>query len=122
MSNIEEHPGDLLIAEYARLQQAIRDTEFPILVQETVTDDGETWEALRCPRCDGIISNAGDLIAVSPAEDWAYSDDIGDHEIDHQTVEFEAGRPDLDETIYYLHDAGDGHAVSLPEGWTEKWM
>lgn len=113
-------PGDSLIALHEKIQEAIRAVDFPQLVEEEVTDDGETYMALRCPRCDSIVSD-GDLSAVSPAEQWAPNEYPDDDAFDHRRLTFDGSdRPDLEETLYYKH--GDpGHAVSLPDGWTENW-
>lgn len=122
MTKIATHYGDQLIAEYESIQKAIRDYAFPALLEEEVTDDGETFMALRCPRCDGLVTNAGDLFAISPAEHWAESDDIGDWQMDHQSITFDSSEhPDLESTLYYRHGDSPGHAVSLPDGWTEDW-
>jgi hypothetical protein len=116
-------PGDALITAYEAAQMELRDAtdSFPRLAEETVTDDGETYLALRCPRCGNIVSD-GDLFAISPAEHWAPNDYPDDDAFDHQRVTFDSSeRPDLEETLYYQHGDSPGHAVSLPEGWSEDW-
>lgn len=114
-------PEDALIAQYDELQTKLRAAEFPALVAEEVTDDGETYMALRCPRCGHTIDD-GMLVAVSPAESWDYSEELDDHAFDHQRVTFvQDERPDLEATLYYLHGDNPGHAVSLPDGWKEDW-
>lgn len=116
--------GDALIEAYYAAQNDLRGHAFPALNPETVTDDGETYEALRCPRCGGLV-DADALYAVSPAEHWAPAEEIGDWELDHGVITFERGEnPDLDETLYYSHGMpgqDDSHAVSLPNNWTENW-
>ncbi|WP_336652979.1 MULTISPECIES: hypothetical protein [unclassified Leucobacter] len=117
--SITRDAGDDLIVQIAKLQQSLRDHPFPALQVEEVTDDGETYTAIRCPRCDSLV-DADDLYAVdtcdrqSPAEsldtDWA---------LQHRRATF--GAHDLGtfgETLYYLHDT---HPVSLPDGWDEDW-
>lgn len=114
-------PADALIAQYDAVQAELRDAVFPRLEVEEVTDDGETFMALRCPRCDGIISD-GTLFAVSPSEHWGPNDYPDDDAFDHSRITFDSSeRPDLEETLYYLHGDNPGHAVSLPEGWREDW-
>ncbi len=114
--------GDALIAEYETAQAAVRGHVFPRLIEDEVTDDGETYKALRCPRC-GVLVNEGELFAVSPAEHWAPNEEPDDWAFDHQRVRFDASeRPDLEPTLYYKHGDDFGHAVSLPEGWTEDWL
>lgn len=119
MSTITRVPEDDLIDTYQAAKRALYDATFPALLIEEVTADGETYMALRCPRCERLV-NAESLCAVSPAESWDYAEDIDDDSFDHQRVYFSQDeRPDLEETLYYLHN--DNHAVSLPEGWTEDW-
>lgn len=119
--SVKPVPADILIGVYGHAQAALRAAVFPALVVEEVTDDGETFMALRCPRCDGIVSDAG-LVAVSPAESWDYSEEIDDDAFDRHRVTFvQDERPNLEETLYYMHGDLPGHAVSLPDGWTEDW-
>jgi hypothetical protein len=116
-------PEDAVIEAYDAAQTAVRDVtdHFPRLVEEEVTDDGETYMALRCPRCEGLISD-GDLFAISPAEHWGPNDYPDDDAFDHHRVTFDSSEsPDLEETLYYRHGDYPGHAVSLPEGWSEDW-
>jgi uncharacterized C2H2 Zn-finger protein len=113
--------GDKLITDYYLLQAEVRAFRFPELLVEEVTDDGETFMALRCPRCRDLVTGEDELKAVSPAEHWAYAwEPTGDVVFDSQEITFERGdNPDLEETLYYQHN--DDHAVSLPDGWTENW-
>lgn len=115
---VNEHPGDDLIAYLAVLQEEIRGMAFPALAEEEVTDDGETYTALRCPRC-GMLAGEGNLAAVDLSERWSYADEPDDDAFDHQHVTFNHGDDNYGDTIYYLHN--DDHAVSLPDGWTESW-
>lgn len=119
--NATDTEGDALIAALGAAQSAVRAHTFPALVEEEVTDDGETFMALRCPRCDGIVSD-GDLFAISPAEHWAPNEYPDDDSFDHHRIYFDSEeRPDLEETLYYSHGDTPGHAVSLPDGWAEDW-
>lgn len=120
---VTKEPIDELIAAYEAAQRAVRGAshQAPALVEEEVTDDGETYMALRCPRCSGLVDEGG-LFAVSPAEHWAPNDYPDDDSFDHHRITFDSSdRPDLEETLYYKHGDGDGHAVSLPDGWSEDW-
>jgi uncharacterized C2H2 Zn-finger protein len=111
-------PEDALIAIYEQAKEDLRAATFPALVVEQVVDDGETFTALRCPRCGHHIEE-GDLRAVSPAESWDYNEQIDG---DIPMVSFgQPDNPDLDETLYITHGDSPGHGVSLPEGWTEDW-
>lgn len=123
MTAVTPDAGDALIQAYADAQAALRAHSFPALTPETVTDDGETYEALRCPRCGQIVEGP-DLYAVSPAEHWAPGDVIDDRAFDYGRVMFDANeRPYLEETLYYSHgEPGAGHAVSLPGTWREEWV
>jgi uncharacterized C2H2 Zn-finger protein len=114
-------PEDALIAIYEEAQENLRAATFPALIAEEVTDDDETYMALRCPRCGHLIEE-GDLRAVSPAESWDYNEQIGDWEFDHQLVSFgRPDNPDLQDTLYITHGDSPGHGVSLPDGWKEDW-
>lgn len=110
--------GDALIASIDTLFTQIREFEFPRLTVETVTDDGETFTAIRCPRC-GHLVDEGELVAVDFTERWNKCSDIASEDaIISRTVQFWWDeRGDADETLYYKHK---GHAVALPEGWTEQ--
>ena len=111
-------PEDALIAQWEQLKEDLRAATFPALVVEQVTDDGETYTALRCPRCGRLIAR-GDLRAVSPAESWDYNEQIDG---DIPMVSFgQPDNPDLEETLYITHGDNPGHGVSLPDGWTEDW-
>ncbi len=111
-------PEDDLIAQIGELFEKIRAAEFPELTVEEVTDDGETFTALRCPRCDRLV-DADDLYAVDFAERWTSADDVDiDSAIDYREIRFsfdELG--EFGDTIYYRHD---DHPVNLPDGWTES--
>ena len=121
MTIIKPVPEDALIEAYDVAQSALRNAAFPALVVEEVTDDDETYMALRCPRCGNLIDD-GTLAAISPAESWDYNEYPDDDAFDHQRVTFvQDERPDLEETLYYMHGDTPGHAVSLPDGWTETW-
>lgn len=115
---IETHPGDALIAEYERLENLIRQATFPQLEVEEVTDGGETYMALRCPRCGGLADD-GNLAAVDRSMRWNYADAPDDDSFDHRRLTFNSADHEAEETLYYLHN--DDHAVSLPDGWTEDW-
>lgn len=112
--------GDALIARYFELEVEIRSAQFPKLAVEEVTDGGETYMALRCPRC-GSLATEDNLAAVDRALRWSYVHEPDDDSFDHQRLLFNGdGDGDYDATLYYLHN--ENHAVSLPEGWTEDWI
>lgn len=118
--------GDALIAAYEQAQAALRAHAFPALEMETVTDDGETYEALRCPRCGILVDGPDDLYAVSPSEHWASAEVIDDAAFDYGRVRFGSDPNfDLEETLYYSHGmpgTEGSHAVSLPTTWREEWV
>lgn len=118
VSNITPHPADALIAEWERLTNTITRTTFPRLEVEEVTDDGETYMALRCPRC-GSLAGEETLAAVDQCTRWNYADDPDDDSFDHARLFFNGADHGAGETLYYLHN--DDHAVSLPDGWREDW-
>lgn len=114
-------PEDALIAQIAATEIALRDAVFPRLVEDEVTDDGETFKALRCPRCYSIVSE-GELFAHGIGWTQEGNEDLGDWQFDHRRVSF--GQPDRPDTstVYYTHGDNPGHGVSLPEGWKEDWQ
>lgn len=111
-------PEDDLIAQADVLFDKIRGADFPALTVEEVTDDGETFTALRCPRC-GRLVDADSLHAVDFAERWTSASDVdSDEAIERREVKFHFDeRGDFGDTVYYRHD---DHAVNLPDGWTES--
>jgi len=118
MTRIKPVPEDALIQAYEDAKKNLAAAAFPALMVEQVTDDDETYIALRCPRCGDLIEE-GDLRAVSPAESWDYNEQI---EEDTRWVSFgQPDTPELEETLYITHGDGPGHGVSLPDGWREAW-
>lgn len=108
-----------LIDLFGKIEKAITDREFPALVVETVTDDGETYEAVRCPVCGSLVSDAGDIYAVDLAHRWSPIE----FDVEHDDADVSGGDTEVGVTLYYWHDTHPkGHAVSLPEGWTENWL
>lgn len=116
--SVEE--GDALIKQVDTLLDQIRAFPFPALVEEEVVDDGETFKALRCPRCGGLVAD-DELISVDASFRYNYAEAPDDAAFTYRDLQFEGSDSDYDETIYYRHGDNPGHAVSLPEGWTESW-
>jgi len=114
-------PEDALIAQMAATEIALRDAVFPRLIEAEVEDDGETYMALRCPRCDSLVEE-GSLFAHGIGWTQEENQDVGDWQFDHGRVSF--GQPDQADTstLYYTHGDSPGHGVSLPEGWKEDWQ
>ena len=112
-------------AELVELHKAVEKqlplADYPQLVVETVTDDGETFQAVRCPVCKSIVSEGfSGLHAVDTALRWTEPE----FDMDHDEVDLYGEDDDAPwgETLYYWHEAyPKGHAVSLPEGWRENW-
>lgn len=117
---------DALIADYPGAAPLLHDvaahrartTTYPALTAENVTDDGETFPAVRCPWCDQIVSEGEELIVVDEAERWTRVDG-NEYDHDRHTID-----PAYDgygdyETLHYMHEAC-GNPVDLPEGWTER--
>jgi uncharacterized C2H2 Zn-finger protein len=114
--SIMETEGDKLIEQWYALAEKIGRTAFPALRVEEITDDGETYDALRCPRCGDLV-DGDELAAVDQSIRWNYARPI---DMDDKGMIFDGGGySDYGHTLYYLHN--DDHAVSLPEGWTEEW-
>lgn len=121
MTDIIPVPGDVIIRVLGNIEKNLKEAEFPRLTEEEITDDGETYMALRCPRCGGSISEGGELFAHGVGWTQEENEPLGEWDFDHGTVSFgQPDRPDT-ETLYYTHGDSPGHAVSLPEGWTENW-
>lgn len=111
--------GDALLKTMHDSIQAVKAHTFPQLLEVTVDDDGETYEALRCPVCEGLVDDDS-LASVSVDQHWCYNESIDDDAIDHRRITFNSDIDrDLGDTVFYLHN--DDHPVSLPEGWTEEW-
>ncbi|PPH07136.1 hypothetical protein C5C71_15150 [Rathayibacter sp. AY1C1] len=108
--------ADAMLATIERLHQQVW-AAAPVLTVETVTVDGETYPALRCPACRQLVTDSGDLYAVDVSTRWstAETDD------ERQQMSMTRGDDDYSGTLYYLHAAGEPHAVVPPEGWTESW-
>lgn len=62
----EDAEGEDLLNEWYALATKIQHHQFPPLVVEEVTDDGETFIAVRCPHCGLIVSEGEELVSV----DW----------------------------------------------------
>lgn len=111
--------GDALLKAMNDSIRAVKNHVFPELIEVTVEDDGEIYQALRCQVCDGLVDDDS-LAAVSVDQHWCYNEPIGDWDMDHQRITFDSDIDrDLGDTVLYLHN--DDHAVSLPDGWTEEW-
>ena len=110
-------------AELVELHKAVEKqlplADYPQLVVETVTEDGETFQAVRCPVCDSIVSHGGEgLYAVDNALRWTSAE----FDLEHEDVDLNGENSNYGDTLYYWHATySEGHAVSLPEGWTEDW-
>jgi hypothetical protein len=118
---IEHHPFDDLVEAWGQAEAALKnpDTPAPALEVTEVTDDGETWTALRCPRCGSIV-DPYELIAVDMSIRWNRSDDIGDEDFVRETISFAGSdHDDYGDTLFYMHNE---HTVSLPDGWKESWL
>lgn len=109
-----------VVAALTAAQIAAEGFAFPALIEAAVTDDGETYRALRCPWCDSLITGDADLAAVDYAERLSYSNLIGDAEFDRSSVSFDySGDADFGDTLYYQTECCD-NPVALPEGWREN--
>lgn len=123
MTRVAHVHEDNLIRDVERALAALTEgaARFPALVVETVEDDGEVFDALRCPRCKYLID--GDLFAVSIDQNAIENEELYDSHFDHRQIPFD---PDVDrdlgDTIYYRHGDNPGHAVRLPDGWRESWL
>lgn len=115
--NVETMTAAEMVAAIAELQQSVWG-KCPELVEETVTDDGETYQALRCPTCGHLVDDGDEFYAVDVSERWSRA------EPDHERVELDIsqGDDDYSETLYYLHDSGSQpHPVIPPNAWSERW-
>lgn len=90
----------------------------PVLTIETVSDDGETYQALRCPVCARLVSDGGELRAVDVSTRWSSAEP----DVENRQMDVTAGDHDYGSTLYYVHWTGEAHAVVPPEGWSESWL
>ena len=121
MSAVEPVAEDGFIEWLGYAEKYLKLAEFPRLVEEEITDDGETYMALRCPRCGGSISEGGELFAHGIGWTAEENEQLDNDSFDHQRIPFgHPDRPDTD-TLFITHGDNPGHAVSLPEGWTVDW-
>ena len=116
---ITDPEGDALLQAMRDAIQAVKAHQYPELYEDTVEDDGETYQSLRCPVC-GTLASEGTIAAVSVDEHWCNNGETDEDSLDHQYIAFD---PDIDrdlgDTIFYIHN--DDHPVSLPDGYTEQW-
>ena len=121
---IKPHAVDGALRAYIDARQALEAAAMgaPAIFIDQVTDDeGETFPAFRCPRCGNLIDTE-DFYAVTPAESWIKPCDLeaDAEEPEEKQITFSNDDiPELDETLYYLHD---DHIVALPEGFSEWWI
>lgn len=117
--NISELSGPELVTLFHAVMTALPKADYPQLIEEQVTDDGETYDAVRCPVCGSLVSDSDDIYAVDVALRWTSAE----FRTDYSTVELDGGHDaDYGDTLYYKHgDGKSSHAVSLPDGWTEEW-
>ena len=115
----QETPGsraEELLATIEELHQQVW-AAAPELLIETVTDDGETYEALRCPVCQTLVTDSGELRAVDVSTRWSSAEP----DMENCQMDVTAGDHDYGSTLYYLHWTGEAHAVVPPSGWSEDW-
>lgn len=108
--------GPIFVNLRAHLDVLIRSASFPRLTVENVTDDGETFVALRCPVCGSLVTDE-DLALIQVSERRFMADEIMEEDFIHERITFEAGgiRFGSSNLSYYLHD--DRCMVALPENW-----
>lgn len=115
--------GPALVALWQQLEAKIETASFPQLTVEEVTDDGETWTALRCPTCGSLVDD-NSVYAVDTDVRWSPVG-VDDADFDHETVEVYGGDTEYGSTLFYWHDAtwegSPRHAVALPDGWKGDW-
>lgn len=109
-----------VLAALTAAHVAVEAFEFPALAEAEVTDDGETYQALRCPWCGAVLTGEEDIAAVDQAERWTRSDWIGDEDFQrHQLPISFDDRGEFGDTLYYKTECCE-KPVSLPEGWTVR--
>ena len=114
---IAEHP-DLALRVRDMVTTYVRDAEYPALQVEQITDDGETYDGMRCPWCHVDVANADELVAL----------DENDRVTTFTADDFDWDRHSIS-TTYDGHGQFDGldyvhlecyRPVALPEGWREN--
>ncbi|QHC60982.1 hypothetical protein [Rathayibacter sp. VKM Ac-2760] len=109
--------ADRMLAAIESLHQQVW-AAAPVLTVETITDDGETYQALRYPVCARLVSDGGELRAVDVSTRWSRAEP----DAENRQMDVSAGDHDYGSTLYYLHRTGEAHAVVPPEGWSETWL
>lgn len=110
---------EIALAAFYALSEKISELKFPELLVEDVDDDGDTFKALRCPRCRQIVSEGDGFSEVDLAIRWNPSMGISEEEFVHNQVLISTSDSNF-ETLHYRCDQC-GEAVSLPEGWISSW-
>lgn len=113
---LAKHP-DLALRVRDRVTTLVRDTEYPCLVVEQITDDGETYEGMRCPWCGTDVANADELVALDE-NDRITTFTADDFDWEHHSVSTIYDQPGEFDGLAYVH-IECYRPVSLPNGWTE---
>lgn len=114
---LTQHP-DLALRFRDRVTSIVRNTEYPALVVEEITDDGETYDGMRCPWCGTDVANADELVALDENDRiTTFAADDFDWER-HSVTTIYDGIGQFDGLAYVHIECY--RPVSLPDGWTER--
>jgi hypothetical protein len=121
MSAVSKFPeAEAAVAAWEQAETTIRSFLFPALIEAKITDDGETYDALRCPWCDAVITGDNDVSAVDMAERWNASTEIDDEDFQHKQLPFYFDADsEFGDTLYYRTGCCE-KPVDLPDGWAAK--
>jgi hypothetical protein len=95
----------------------VRDTSHPPLRVEQITDDGETYQGMRCPWCGTDIANAEELAALDE-NDRVTTLTADDFDWERHCIETVYDQSGEFTGLAYVHVESD-RPVSLPDAWTE---
>lgn len=111
-----EYP-DLAVRFRDGVTNLVRNTEYPSLIVEAVTDDGETYEGMRCPWCGTDVANAEELAAVDE-NDRHTRFSVDEFDWERRTITTVYDDSGEFDGITYLH-LDCYRPVSLPDDWRE---
>lgn len=109
------HSPETLVEIFDEVAEALSKAKFPEVIEEGITDDGETYQVARCPHCKNVIDDGGVTVV-----DWGTREsgsDQVDAEAEHPFYSISYGDPIHADTLYVKHTEC-GKPISLT-GWRE---
>lgn len=101
------------LALFHRLADALPSAEFPEIIVESVTDDGETFMGARCPYCKTLLSDDGVTVI-----DWGTRETVSD-DVNAEVLTFSVDYGNrIEAKFLHYQTTCCERPVTLP-GWTE---